>query len=126
MRIAIINKDMPFLVDSIGAALAARGLAIDVLVHPILPVRRKDGALSELPEGEGTGEKKESWVYLETPRVEAKERRALETELRNSHARCPRRRGRLAADAAASWRTMRIACPMPKARRCCAGSPAGC
>ncbi|QZH76219.1 MAG: NAD-glutamate dehydrogenase [Erythrobacter sp.] len=81
MRIAVINKDMPFLVDSIGAALAARGLAIDVLVHPVLPIRRNDGALSELPEGDGTGEKKESWVYLETPRVEAKERRALEKEL---------------------------------------------
>ncbi|VVT02616.1 NAD-glutamate dehydrogenase domain-containing protein [Erythrobacter sp. EC-HK427] len=81
MRIAIINKDMPFLVDSIGAAMAAHGLPIDVLVHPILPVRRKDGVLCELPEGDGTGERKESWVYLETPRLDAKQRRALEAEL---------------------------------------------
>ncbi|WAT17067.1 NAD-glutamate dehydrogenase [Aurantiacibacter sp. MUD11] len=81
MRIAIINKDMPFLVDSIAAAMAARGLAIDVLVHPVLPVRRKDGALADVPKGEGTGEKKESWVYIETARIDAKERRALEADL---------------------------------------------
>ena len=81
MRIAIINKDMPFLVDSIAAAMAARGLAIDVLVHPILPVRRREDALVDVPEGDGTGEKKESWVYIETARVDAKERRELESEL---------------------------------------------
>ena len=81
MRIAVINKDMPFLVDSIAAAMAARGLAIDVLFHPMLPVRRKDGALDDVPEGDGTGEKKESWVYIETERVDAKDRRALEQEL---------------------------------------------
>ncbi len=82
MRIAIINKDMPFLVDSIAAAMAARGLAIDVLVHPILPVRRREDALVDVPEGDATGEKKESWVYIETARVDAKERRELEAELR--------------------------------------------
>ncbi|KLE32177.1 glutamate dehydrogenase [Aurantiacibacter gangjinensis] len=81
MRIAIINKDMPFLVDSIGATMAAHGLSIDVLAHPILPVRREGGALKDLPKGDGTGEKKESWVYLETARIDAKERRALEKDL---------------------------------------------
>ncbi|RJY09490.1 NAD-glutamate dehydrogenase [Aurantiacibacter aquimixticola] len=80
MRIAVINKDMPFLVDSIGATMAARGLSIDTLVHPILPVRREDGKLADMPEGD-TGEKKESWVYIETPRLDAKERRALEKDL---------------------------------------------
>jgi len=84
MRIAIINKDMPFLVDSIAATMAARGLAIDVLVHPILPVRRRDGELVEVPEGDGTGEKKESWVYIETGRVDAKERRELEGDLQTA------------------------------------------
>ncbi|WP_340588322.1 NAD-glutamate dehydrogenase [Erythrobacter alti] len=84
MRIAIINKDMPFLVDSIGTAMAAHGLAIDVLVHPILPVRRKDGVLEDVPEGDGTGEKKESWVYIETARIDAKERRGLEKVLQTA------------------------------------------
>jgi len=84
MRIAIINKDMPFLVDSIGAAMAAHGLAIDVLVHPILPVRRKDGVLEDVPEGSETGEKKESWIYIETARIDAKERRGLEKVLQTA------------------------------------------
>ncbi|WP_338241890.1 NAD-glutamate dehydrogenase [Aurantiacibacter hainanensis] len=82
MRIAIINKDMSFLVDSIAATMAVRGLAIDTLVHPILPVRRREGALVDVPEGEGTGEKKESWVYIETARIDAKDRRELEAELK--------------------------------------------
>ncbi len=81
MRIAIINKDMPFLVDSIAATMAARGLAIELLVHPMLPVRRKDGKLEDVPKGDGAGEKKESWVYIETVRIDAKERRALEKDL---------------------------------------------
>jgi len=81
MRAAIINKDMPFLIDSIAATLAARNVAIDMLVHPIVPVRRRESELAELPEGDGAGEKRESWVYLETPRIDAKERRALESEL---------------------------------------------
>ena len=82
MRIAIINKDMPFLVDSVASAIAARGLSIDLLVHPILPVRRDEqGRLAMLLEDEGTGEKRESMIYLETARVDARERRALESEL---------------------------------------------
>ena len=40
MRIAIINDDMPFLVDSIAATLAGQGLVIDRLLHPVVPLRR--------------------------------------------------------------------------------------
>jgi len=81
MRIAIINDDMPFLVDSLAATVAANGLAIDRLVHPVLPVRRADsGALLELPEG-AAGERRESFVYLETTRVDAKLRRGLVASL---------------------------------------------
>ena len=82
MRIAIINKDMPFLVDSIASVLAAHNLPIDLLVHPIVPIRRdEDGNFSSIPEGDGSGEKRESLIYLETARVDARERRALEKEL---------------------------------------------
>jgi len=85
MRVAIINKDMPFLVDSIAAAIAAHGLSIDLLIHPILPVRRDaEGALKALPEGEGTGEKRESMIYIETARLDAKDRRALEGALKTT------------------------------------------
>ena len=82
MRIAVINDDMPFLVDSIASTIAAHGLAIDRLVHPVLPVRRDgDGRLSAILAGDAAGEKRESMVYLETPRADARQRRALEQAL---------------------------------------------
>ncbi|KUR72168.1 glutamate dehydrogenase [Novosphingobium fuchskuhlense] len=83
LRIAVINDDMPFLVDSIAAAISAQGLAIDRLVHPVVAVRRDpDGNLLGLPEGDAVGERRESMVYLETERVDARERRALDAALR--------------------------------------------
>ena len=78
-RIAVINRDVPFLVDSIGATIADHGLTVDLLVHPVVPVRR-DAAwdLTDLPEGEGKGEKRESMIYIETDRIDARSRRMLE------------------------------------------------
>ena len=78
LRIAVINDDMPFLVDSIASTITAHGLAIDRMVHPVVAVRR-DGAgnLIDFPEGEAAGERRESIVYLETVRADARQRRAL-------------------------------------------------
>ena len=84
MRLAVINKDVPFLVDSIAATLSAHGLPIDILVHPVLPVRRKQGQLDQIPKDDGSGEKQESWVYIETARANAKERHRLEAELESA------------------------------------------
>ncbi len=82
MRIALINDDMPFLVDSIAACVAAHGLAIDRLLHPVLAVRRDAaGILTEIVEGDASGEKRESMIYLETERGEARLRRQLEVDL---------------------------------------------
>jgi len=81
-RVAVVNTDMPFLVDSIAGTVAARGLAIDLLVHPVLAAKRDgDGRLTALPEEPGAGARRESLVYLETPRIDARERRALERDL---------------------------------------------
>jgi len=78
LRIAVINDDMPFLVDSVCATVTQHGLAIDRLVHPVLAVRRGgDGRLTALPQGEAIGELRESMIYLETERVDARTRRAL-------------------------------------------------
>src|SRR5688572_2883225 len=49
MRIGIVNDDMPFLVDSIANAIAARQLTIHRLLHPVVCVSRDgDGLLSVL------------------------------------------------------------------------------
>lgn len=82
LRIAVINDDMPFLVDSIASAITAQGLAIDRLVHPVVAVRR-DGAgnLTDFPDGDAAGERRESIVYLETERADARQRRALQAAL---------------------------------------------
>ena len=82
LRVAAINDDMPFLVDSISAAVATQGLAIDRLVHPVVPVRRDaKGTLTDLPDedddAQQTGDPRESMVYLETERADARTRRAL-------------------------------------------------
>lgn len=54
LRIAIINDDMPFLVDSVAATIAALGVGIDLLLHPVVPVER-DGAGSMTGLGAGGG-----------------------------------------------------------------------
>ena len=78
LRVAAINDDMPFLVDSVAATITARGLAIHRVVHPVLPVRRDaTGRLVDLPAGEAEGERRESMIYIETERAGARTRRAL-------------------------------------------------
>ncbi|WP_292963073.1 NAD-glutamate dehydrogenase [Novosphingobium sp. UBA1939] len=83
LRIAVINDDMPFLVDSISATITAQGLTIDRLVHPVVAVRRDpEGTLLALPEGEAVGERRESVIYLETERADARQRRELAEALK--------------------------------------------
>ena len=60
MRIAIANDDMPFLVDSIAATVAAHDIAINRILHPLID----DGRPTSL-------------IYLETDRPDAKRRKAL-------------------------------------------------
>ena len=42
MRIGIVNDDMPFLVDSVANAVAARQLTIHRLLHPVVCVDRDE------------------------------------------------------------------------------------
>ncbi|QYU69002.1 NAD-glutamate dehydrogenase [Leptolyngbya sp. 15MV] len=107
MRIALVNDDMPFLVDSVAATFSAQGLPIDRLVHPVVPVRRNAaGDLAAIDEAAGFGW--ESMIYIETARVDARQRRALEQALRTTlgdvHAAVrdwPRMREKMRADAEA-------------------------
>ncbi|WP_370221094.1 NAD-glutamate dehydrogenase domain-containing protein [Qipengyuania sp.] len=82
-RIAIINDDMPFLVDSVAATIAALGLSIDRLVHPVIPVERDEkGVLGAIPEGDPDDAFWESMIYIEAARVDAKTRRQLQETLK--------------------------------------------
>ncbi len=82
MRIAMNNDDMPFLVDSISSAVAAKGIGVKRLIHPVLSTTRNyAGVLETISRKRGAADTRESFIYLETDRVDAKERRALEDEL---------------------------------------------
>ena len=74
LRLAIVNDDMPFLVDSVSGTLAGEGIAIDRIIHPVFAVDRdKTGRLRAV----GKGATAESMIYIELERVEARARRQL-------------------------------------------------
>jgi len=74
LRIALVNDDKPFLVDSVAATIASQGVGIDLLLHPVVPVARDaSGAIT----GIGKDGARESLIYIETPRVDARQRREL-------------------------------------------------
>ncbi len=84
MRIAIANDDMPFLVDSVAATVAAHGIATNRILHPVVDT--------------GTPT---SLIYLETDRPDAKGRKALLADIDTNlgHVRA----------AVADWRAMQAA-----------------
>ncbi|MGC4250508.1 MAG: NAD-glutamate dehydrogenase, partial [Sphingobium sp.] len=107
MRIALVNDDMPFLVDSIAHTLAAQDITIHRLLHPVLSVSRDaNGALKAILDDEMSGARRESMIYIEADRADAKVRRALEKDLRDTLADVraavadwPRMQEAMAADA---------------------------
>jgi glutamate dehydrogenase len=74
MRLALVNDDMPFLVDSIAATIGAHDISIDRIIHPILCVTRD--AAGTLLSVSDTGAP-ESMIYIELERADARERRDL-------------------------------------------------
>ncbi len=64
--IEIINDDMPFLVDSVTGILQNRGLAVHIVIHPVIPLRRGDGhkVLSVAAKG-GEGVNAESFMHIQ-------------------------------------------------------------
>nr|MDP8994208.1 NAD-glutamate dehydrogenase [Pseudomonadota bacterium] len=76
------NDDMPFLVDSIANAIAARGLIIHRLLHPVVCVVRDDrGCLLSVGPLCDDDQRRESIMYIEVDRAEARVRRDLVAEL---------------------------------------------
>ncbi len=79
MALAIVNDDMPFLVDSVSAAIGAHNLSIDRLLHPILEsARDADGRMTGLGAG---ATHRESLIYIELERVGARARGELVDQL---------------------------------------------
>lgn len=89
--VAIITDDMPFLVDSLGMALSARGIAVQLLIHPVLQVRRDRAGRLQAVESAAAesrsdrGLQRESWQLFEVERMfDATAMRALEASLQHS------------------------------------------
>ncbi len=67
--IEVVNDDMPFLVDSVAAAVHRRDIALHALIHPIVAVRRDAaGARLGLAEGGEAGAIGESMMHVEIDR----------------------------------------------------------
>ena len=82
MRIAVINDDMPFLVDSVAAAVTHFGIVIHRLLHPVIAsVRDEDGGLVSIEALGAAGAARESIIYMEVDRADARKRRDLFAEL---------------------------------------------
>jgi len=79
--VLIAMDDMPFLIDSIGMLFSRERIAVHLLIHPVLQVRRNAaGTLSETGDEDAT---RESWQLYEIDRqMDADAMHALETKLR--------------------------------------------
>ena len=107
MRIAVVSEDMPFIVDSLAAAIAAQGFTIEQLLHPVVPVRRDtDGVLTQIPSRAAKSDRRESMIYGETSCADVRDRtglrKALEVALEDVRAAVtdwPAMRDALASDA---------------------------
>ncbi|MFN2259932.1 MAG: NAD-glutamate dehydrogenase [Parasphingopyxis sp.] len=107
MRMAVINDDMPFIVDSLTGAITAHGLAVQRLLHPILKVERDEANRLVSIEASGERATRESIVYVELERADARIRQDLITninrvfaDVRVAVADWPALQKRLKADAA--------------------------
>ena len=83
MRIAIINDDMPFLVDSVANAVAQRQLTIHRLLHPVICANRDaKGELKSVEPLCGDKSRRESMMYVELDRADARGRQELAADLK--------------------------------------------
>jgi glutamate dehydrogenase len=65
-----VTDDMPFLVDSLGMALSRAELAVHLIVHPVLQVRRDGrGRLLDIGANGAQAAQAESWQLYEIDRV---------------------------------------------------------
>ena len=83
--IEIVNDDMPFLVDSVTAELNRQNLAVHLVIHPILKVRRsKAGKLIDVLKGGQKADDSvaESFMHLQVSQLSGRRLKEVETGLR--------------------------------------------
>ncbi len=69
----IVNDDMPFLVDSVLGELAERGVEVRLVLHPVFRLERDgDGRLAAFggAPSPGATAQRESFIHLETERID--------------------------------------------------------
>jgi glutamate dehydrogenase len=76
----VVTDDMPFLVDSVLAAVTLQGRAVERFLHPVLGIRREGGRLVGFEAG-GT---RESMMHVTLSHAGAGSQDALETALERS------------------------------------------
>lgn len=84
--VAIVTDDMPFLVDSIGMVFAAAGIAVHLIVHPVLQVGRDArGRLRSISTDPQPDAKAESWQMYEIDlQVDDAHMQAIEQGIRDT------------------------------------------
>ena len=94
-----VTDDMPFLVDSLGMAFGRAGLAVHLIVHPVLQVRRdRRGRLLDIGANGAARTHAESWQLYEIDRITDPLQLAEATAGSGGDAgRCARRGARLGA-----------------------------
>ena len=82
--VEMVNDDMPFLVDSVTAAINRHDLAVHITVHPIVPIRRNSrGRLHAIGKTGEAGVKSESFIRLAIDReTDAQQLKLMEQEIR--------------------------------------------
>ena len=78
--VEIVNDDMPFLVDSVTANLERHGIGVQLVIHPLLAVRRSRSGVALADDGQ-----RESWMHVEIDRQpDLARREAIATFLRDA------------------------------------------
>ena len=78
MRLAVVNDDMPFLVDSVSQIVGAQGLVIHRILHPVVAATRDaKGGLTGADSATPGCANRESVIYMELERGDARARRRL-------------------------------------------------
>jgi glutamate dehydrogenase len=75
----VVTDDMPFLVDTMRMVLERHGLAVHLLVHPMLAVQRRDD--HTLVEVDAEGGFVEAWTQIEIDRIDGASVTALRDEV---------------------------------------------